>query len=126
MIRRPPRSTRTDTLFPYTTLFRSLRSAHRVAAHERVHSPQSQGPRRVLLFLLHAREWRAVAPDRRADRERGDQAGRRQGLPLRSQDVPRVVSGKRGCQRVTFVGRGIVKKKNTYTKDYNHSKNTQK
>src|SRR3546814_6829542 len=26
MIRRPPRSTRTDTLFPYTTLFRSLQS----------------------------------------------------------------------------------------------------
>src|SRR3546814_10745598 len=29
MIRRPPRSTRTDTLFPYTTLFRSL--GHRSA-----------------------------------------------------------------------------------------------
>src|SRR3546814_2784559 len=30
MIRRPPRSTRTDTLFPYTTLFRSARTrAHR-------------------------------------------------------------------------------------------------
>src|SRR3546814_10314085 len=29
MIRRPPRSTRTDTLFPYTTLFRSAeKSAH--------------------------------------------------------------------------------------------------
>src|SRR3546814_15283865 len=27
MIRRPPRSTRTDTLLPYTTLFRSLKSA---------------------------------------------------------------------------------------------------
>src|SRR3546814_10303448 len=27
MIRRPPRSTRTDTLFPYTTLFRSAREA---------------------------------------------------------------------------------------------------
>src|SRR3546814_19001191 len=27
MIRRPPRSTRTDTLFPYTTLFRSWRRA---------------------------------------------------------------------------------------------------
>src|SRR3546814_3512680 len=26
MIRRPPRSTRTDTLFPYTTLFRSMHS----------------------------------------------------------------------------------------------------
>src|SRR3546814_20377294 len=28
MIRRPPRSTRTDTLFPYTTLFRSLVGEH--------------------------------------------------------------------------------------------------
>src|SRR3546814_13980764 len=28
MIRRPPRSTRTDTLFPYTTLFRSAVGAH--------------------------------------------------------------------------------------------------
>src|SRR3546814_8648727 len=28
MIRRPPRSTRTDTLCPYTTLFRSLRLAN--------------------------------------------------------------------------------------------------
>src|SRR3546814_5545642 len=28
MIRRPPRSTRTDTLFPYTTLFRSQRHLH--------------------------------------------------------------------------------------------------
>src|SRR3546814_6555520 len=27
MIRRPPRSTRTDTLFPYTTLFRSIDGA---------------------------------------------------------------------------------------------------
>src|SRR3546814_5684676 len=26
MIRRPPRSTRTDTLFPYTTLFRSFKN----------------------------------------------------------------------------------------------------
>src|SRR3546814_7803308 len=28
IIRRPPRSTRTDTLFPYTTLFRSPRALH--------------------------------------------------------------------------------------------------
>src|SRR3546814_1339675 len=31
MIRRPPRSTRTDTLFPYTTLFRSARPRRRGA-----------------------------------------------------------------------------------------------
>src|SRR3546814_12954769 len=30
MIRRPPRSTRTDTLFPYTTLFRSGNGDHHV------------------------------------------------------------------------------------------------
>src|SRR3546814_8115221 len=30
MIRRPPRSTRTDTLFPYTTLFRSRLAAARL------------------------------------------------------------------------------------------------
>src|SRR3546814_17040256 len=38
MIRRPPRSTRTDTLFPYTTLFRSrdavLDAAQRVVARD--------------------------------------------------------------------------------------------
>src|SRR3546814_15141711 len=32
MIRRPPRSTRTDTLFPYTTLFRSRLEARQEAA----------------------------------------------------------------------------------------------
>src|SRR3546814_20212862 len=39
MIRRPPRSTRTDTLFPYTTLFRSgediLPPRHHDASHHR-------------------------------------------------------------------------------------------
>src|SRR3546814_7857787 len=33
MIRRPPRSTRTDTLFPYTTLFRSRAGAD-IAEHD--------------------------------------------------------------------------------------------
>src|SRR3546814_9976978 len=33
MIRRPPRSTRTDTLFPYTTLFRSAEAGDGEIAH---------------------------------------------------------------------------------------------
>src|SRR3546814_11888631 len=38
MVRRPPRSTRTDTLFPYTTLFRSLtRQAVQTHAAARLH-----------------------------------------------------------------------------------------
>src|SRR3546814_6005903 len=38
MIRRPPRTTRTDTLFPYTTLFRSIRikeDSHWIEGHPR-------------------------------------------------------------------------------------------
>src|SRR3546814_15086959 len=37
MIRRPPRSTRTDTLFPYTTLFRSLLCRQRTEQLARQH-----------------------------------------------------------------------------------------
>src|SRR3546814_8126246 len=33
MIRRPPRSTRTDTLFPYTTLFRSAKEPNAASGH---------------------------------------------------------------------------------------------
>src|SRR3546814_11568925 len=40
MIRRPPRSTRTDTLFPYTTLFRSQPEAHEAGGGERCHHPR--------------------------------------------------------------------------------------
>src|SRR3546814_11210761 len=36
MLRRPPRSTRTDTLFPYTTLFRSLDTRVRGFADHRI------------------------------------------------------------------------------------------
>src|SRR3546814_1847341 len=44
MIRRPPRSTRTDTLFPYTTLFRShSHYGGRFRADHRDHARQAQG-----------------------------------------------------------------------------------
>src|SRR3546814_1416435 len=43
MIRRPPRSTRTDTLFPYTTLFRSFLQpgTQQVAAGCAIYGPQT-------------------------------------------------------------------------------------
>src|SRR3546814_6495260 len=40
MIRRPPRSTRTDTLFPYTTLFRSARQPAAMDSLRRVYRPR--------------------------------------------------------------------------------------
>src|SRR3546814_17735375 len=39
MIRRPPRSTRTDTLFPYTTLFRSFLGTAPAEPHQRPARP---------------------------------------------------------------------------------------
>src|SRR3546814_326581 len=68
MIRRPPRSTRTDTLFPYTTLFRSICEIWR---RQR---PRHRQVRRAPVLLLRdrheflhgggeaARGARAVAP----------------------------------------------------------------
>src|SRR3546814_12989455 len=54
---RPPRSTRTDTLFPYTTLFRS-RSAHGDDLLSPVH-PRRQ-PRRAFIGFHHEQAIAAV------------------------------------------------------------------
>src|SRR3546814_20038477 len=46
MIRRPPRSTRTDTLFPYTTLFRS----RQIVIHHQHHGNGGRGADRIERF----------------------------------------------------------------------------
>src|SRR3546814_3420351 len=55
MIRRPPRSTRTDTLFPYTTLFRSLEA--QLAGDQ----PRLADQRAVVEQLRHAAVGELVA-----------------------------------------------------------------
>src|SRR3546814_18662255 len=54
MIRRPPRSTRTDTLFPYTTLFRSSRQRRRISSLllGRFDDPTRLNPLFTLLFYI--------------------------------------------------------------------------
>src|SRR3546814_1225867 len=47
MIRRPPRSTRTDTLFPYTTLFRSQEVQRQQQQDDRHHLDRDLGQREV-------------------------------------------------------------------------------
>src|SRR3546814_1279267 len=64
MIRRPPRSTRTDKLFPYTTRFRSLPAADRGA-----------GPGALLAFPARP----PAGPGRRGRREFELRAAHRQG-----------------------------------------------
>src|SRR3546814_19928704 len=83
MIRRPPRSTRTDTLFPYTTLFRSVHPLDNVGQHMldhgrmAAHHGELQGAARL---LAHREADRFGFADRRimrADdlRPAGDDAG---------------------------------------------------
>src|SRR3546814_21026752 len=54
MLRRPPRSTRTDTLFPYTTLCRSGTELHRLSRHDRVPGPTRHGAVPVCRDLVAA------------------------------------------------------------------------
>src|SRR3546814_15384701 len=64
MIRRPPISTRTDTLFPYTTLFRSNSAVREVAARE------VAGADRWVVLGSFREAWRAqVMATRHADRD---------------------------------------------------------
>src|SRR3546814_13072709 len=69
MKRRPPSSTRTDTLFPYTTLFRSPDATQVYCAHEYT---QSNGR-----FALTVEPENAAL----AERMRAVDAAREQGLP---------------------------------------------
>src|SRR3546814_11111877 len=72
MIRRPPRSTRTDTLFPYTTLFRSFRlSDEALARRDPAARPITDGP----MESLNAHQ--------RAIRDAALAEGRSSVLPLR-------------------------------------------
>src|SRR3546814_15123911 len=75
MIRRPPRSTRTDTLFPYTTLFRS---------RARCEAPEGAGDRERTV---------EEAPGRAGARERGHQ-----GHPLKT-----VVSAPARREQVRYI-----------------------
>src|SRR3546814_13952616 len=121
MIRRPPRATRTDTLFPYTTLFRSgAAPAHLRLA--RMHRPDLAGKAQAVALGDH-RGGRSAA-------EHGDGLGAQQALKRsprrqhspsatpRTQPLPRadarksVVEGKRVSVRVYLGVRGMIKKTN--------------
>src|SRR3546814_19403117 len=56
MIRRPPRSTRTDTLFPYTTLFRSLSFHLKELVHAGLLTFRQEGR-----FVIYAAQFETMA-----------------------------------------------------------------
>src|SRR3546814_17341641 len=69
MIRRPPRSTRTDTLFPYTTLFRSATNGIRRPGGpgDRTHAEHDAQGRHTLVDTLHGGRVWAVAHHEQPD-----------------------------------------------------------
>src|SRR3546814_17258479 len=106
MIRRPPRSTRTDTFFPYTTLFRS---DHRHYLQRRPAEPEPGGGLRQRLPVAPGL---GQDPDARADQlpQRGEFGGRepvRRMVRPRRQPYARAVTGARRRPLVREVpGRG--------------------
>src|SRR3546814_5985816 len=89
MIRRPPRSTRTDTLFPYTTLFLSRRY-HLTERLEHCNAVLALAGRLIeqLCGWLHARQCAARTLELRLHHEKGRYAQAPNLLTLRlSQDA---------------------------------------
>src|SRR3546814_9991390 len=69
MIRRPPIFTRTDTLFPYTTLFRSLVAVHRLRG-ARAAGDGTDGPPRLVVvdaFCHVDQQHRVAEPQGRSE-----------------------------------------------------------
>src|SRR3546814_2762723 len=88
MIRRPPRSTRTDTLFPYTTLFRSQQhhALRPLQAHRRA-DPRHAGGRQAIADGATDRRSEARVPRRDAEiAGGGDVDAAAHGPPLHHRD----------------------------------------
>src|SRR3546814_9323271 len=78
MIRRPPRSTRTDTLFPYTTLFRSAARTFRAVARD-IGDQRAGGIEPDIDREIERQRHRDRDPDDAFEPERGrDRPDRRQ------------------------------------------------
>src|SRR3546814_2601112 len=117
-LRRPPRSTRTDTLFPYTTLFRSVPLRRGVfdplGADRRVVRRHLQGQGVVRLQALQHRRRR-----RGSDRDRGgpvdEFAARQLAVHIRSEEH---TSELQSLMRISYAVFCLKKKK---LQDKNHS-----
>src|SRR3546814_6460117 len=95
MIRRPPRSTRTDTLFPYTTLFRSYRKVRRL-------QDEGQFGSALVYSTFNFAEGRVKGVEFTANYEQG---------PLRSEEH---TSELQSLMRISYAV-FCLKKKNTQT-----------
>src|SRR3546814_9195954 len=110
MIRRPPRSTRTDTLFPYTTLFRSTPGGAPARPRDRPEllPDRIRAPRQPALEPGRARRdgpagrvLQAAAAVRRRAGARAVGKDRRDHILLRAGDIVRTGRGARRSEEHT-------------------------
>src|SRR3546814_10046268 len=100
MIRRPPRSTRTDTLFPYTTLFRSFPAASGLQRPLGLHVPRGAAGERTVAAQLRA--------DGLGNPDRGILRGAFRDIPPRSEEH---TSELQSLMRISYAVFCLKKKK---------------
>src|SRR3546814_13636038 len=111
MIRRPPRSTRTDTLFPYTTLFRSLVEEADLTEHrpDSAHLPHHPLNRFVAGVRIGRDKLPRLVGKIEEDRARFEQRERRAARPVGVVDCGNFAVGiERERSEERRVGKGCV------------------
>src|SRR3546814_15954073 len=112
MIRRPPRSTRTNTLFPYTTLFRSVagpRPHRSLGRGQQVHRRNREEPAPRVRRRRRQRRRAVVRRGRRAVRQA--QRGQGQSRPLRQHRSEEHTSELQSLMRISYAVFCLKKKK---------------
>src|SRR3546814_18211160 len=117
MIRRPPRSTRTDTLFPYTTLFRSMNTNAELLKELRIDRKAAPPPSRrglwialavvAVLLLIAGAAWAIIGRDRGIEVQTAT-------VQAIGGDRQRVVSGKSVSVSVDTGGCSTINQQNSY------------
>src|SRR3546814_9961965 len=133
MIRRPPRATRTDTLLPYTTLFRSRRPARSWIAIPAFLSVErirlfagscglcqiaGSSARSPLLAVAGVVSTRAGTSGRGGGEQRGEKQGMRHGQPPRSEEH---TSELQSLMRISYAVFCLKKKKRCTNKQVQHN-----
>src|SRR3546814_6645679 len=114
MIRQPPRSTRTDTLFPYTTRFRS--AGRHPKTHLSLAHPAKQKPALSAGFLLSAQRY----PD--SVQPRGHMSEAPMSVSLASSRSEEHTSELQSLMRNSYAGFCLKKNTKIYTRS--HKKQT--
>src|SRR3546814_12001468 len=103
MIRRPPRSTRTDTLFPYTTLFRSLAeivSSIEIPPEEMAKPDNAVGADTLARLLEDKRKAEAAEAAKREKEEAAAKAKAEAEEKARAEAEKKKANPARNCEQI--------------------------